>query len=219
MKARSFARNMLRLVPSSGGISRGFTSFLEVATAMNASDRDESFREMVIRFDKPARYLFMETYSYLVLEMTGDGSGLTDVLGEFYFKYIETGQKIAGQTYCDMIPGIIRADIRNFSVADYRCRTGRRLLAAAKYNRNFRFFGADPDITMCRITLLNLCLNGLFGEVARYDAGHDRFYSAWNIDLDTYGKHAIFILPDEKSLIFQKRSTNLPDTSKLIFNY
>jgi len=137
---------------------------------------------------------------------------------QFYFKYIETGQKIAGQTYCDMIPGIIRADIRNYRVADYRCRTGRRLLAAAKYNRNFRLFGADPDIFMCRITLLNLCLNGLSGEVAHFDAMNDRFFSAWSVDLDYKGKFCIRIIEEGKSLMFQKRNWQVPDTKHLIFN-
>lgn len=218
MAPRTFTQNMLRLAPRSG-ISRAFPDFLEVAVAMNTTDRDESFRSLLIRYDKRERYVIMEAYTSLVLEMTGDGSGLVDVLGEFFSCYIGNGHHFTNQKYYDMLPGLLRSDGLSFRVADYHCRTGRRLLAAAKFNRNLRFFGADPDITMCRITLLNLCLNGLFGEVAWYDARHDNFFDTWSVDLDYKGKPCIRNLEDEKSLLFQKRNVHIPDTTRLVFNF
>lgn len=219
MALRSFSQNMLRLVPPFGGVSLAFASFLEVAVLLNSGDGDDRFRNLVVRYDKRERYIFMEAYASLVLEMSGDGSGLTDVLGEFWCRHIKSGRKFPGQKFCDMLPGLMQYNGMNYRVADYCCGSGRRLLAAARFNRNFRFFGADPDITNCMMTLLNLCLNGLFGEVAWFDAEHNRFFCAWNIDLDANGKPAIFTLPNEKSLMFQKRYSALPDTSKLIFNY
>jgi SAM-dependent methyltransferase len=218
MALRTFTQNMLKLAPQNG-ISRAFLDFLEVAVAMNTTDRDVSFRSMLIRYDKQERYLMMETYTSLVLEMTGDGSGLIDVLGEFYSSYIGNVHHFTNQKYYDMLPGLLRSDGLSFRVADYHCRTGRRLLAAAKFNRNLRFFGVDPDIIMCRITLLNLCLNGLFGEVAWYDAQHDNFFDSWQVDLDYKGKPSIRKLDPQKSLLFQKRDGSIPVTSRLIFNF
>jgi len=220
MKQRSFNQNMLRLVPSSGGISQAFSKFLDIAVAMNSNDDNPMYmKNLLISYDRQERYLFMETYMSLVMEMTGDGEGLTDVLGEFFSCYIGNGHFFTNQKYYDILPGLIRSDGLSFRVADYHCRTGRRLLAAAKFNRSLRFFGADPDITMVRITLLNLCMNGLYGEVAWYDVKYDNFFSVWSVDLDYKGKPSIRKLEDEKSLLFQKRAGSLPVTSRLIFNF
>lgn len=131
----TFSQNMLRLAQNSG-VSRAFLDFLGVAVAMNIIDRDESFRSLLVRYDKQKRYLMMEAYTSLVLEMTGDGSGLVDVLGEFVSCYICNGHHFANQKYYDMLPGLLRSDGLSFRVADYHCRTGRRLLATAKFNRN-----------------------------------------------------------------------------------
>jgi hypothetical protein len=218
MALQTFTQNMLRLAQQSS-VNRAFQDFLEVAVAMNMADRDEHFRSLLVRYDKQERYLMMEAYTSLVLEMTGDGSGLIDILGEFYGRYIDKSHHFTSQKYYDMLPGIFRSDGLSFRVADYNCRTGRRLLAAAKFNRNMRFFGADPDCSLCWITLLNLCLNGLFGEVAWYDVPHDNFFDTWSVDLDYKGKPSIRKLDPEKSLLFQKRDGSILGTSRLIFNF
>jgi hypothetical protein len=93
---------MLKLGPDTG-LSRAFFSFLEIACALN-SDSDDRFTALVRNYDKQQRYLFMEAYSALVLEMAGDGSGLVDVLGDFFTKYICPGWKVTPQQYYDMLP-------------------------------------------------------------------------------------------------------------------
>lgn len=193
---------MLKLGPDTG-LSRALFSFLDIACAMN-SDSDDRFTALLRNYDKQQRYLFMEAYSALVLEMAGDGSGLVDVLGEFFTKYICPGWKVTPQQYYDMLPGLFRSDGIGFRVADYQCRTGRRLLAAAKFNRNIRFYGADTDIVFVRITLLNLCINGLYGEVAWYDAKNRVFHGSWIVDLGSRGKPVISSVSREESLVFRK---------------
>ena len=80
MITRSFTQNMLRLVPEIG-ISQAFYKFLDVAIAMNSDHDDPLFlRKILINFNKEERYIFMETYTALLLEITGNGSGLNDVL-------------------------------------------------------------------------------------------------------------------------------------------
>lgn len=204
MKLRSFSRCMLRLGPVNG-LSRAFFNFLDIACSLNAdSDSDSRFHALVRMYDKQQRYLFMEAYTALVLEMTGDGSGLMDVLGEFYSRYVCIDWKIMPQQYYDMLPGMLKSTDMRFRMEDYHCRSGRKLLAAAKINRNVRLFGADADIVFVRISLLNLCINGLFGEVAWYDVTNRVFHNSWVVDLGCQGKPVINAVSREESLVFRK---------------
>jgi type I restriction-modification system DNA methylase subunit len=58
-------------------------------------------------------------------------------------------------------PGLI-----NKTIQDPACGSGRMLLSAAKIERNNYFFGADIDNRCCKMTVINMCLNDLQGEVA-----------------------------------------------------
>jgi len=219
MTLLTFTQNMLRL-SSSMGLSQAFFKFLDIAVAMNSDHDDSCFiRNLLVDFNKRDSYIFMEAYSALLLEITGDGSGLNDILGEYMLRHIGSSVIITNQRIYDMLPGLFRFDGSSFRVADYDCHTGRRLLAAAKFKRNLRFYGTDSNIVFVRIALLNLCLNGLFGEIAFYNAQHDIFTSVWGVDLNYKGKPVIRRLLPEKSLLFQKRDGSLPDTTRLIFNF
>ncbi len=68
-------------------------------------------------------------------------------------------------------------------VADCCCGSGRMLLSAAKIKRNALFFGADIDRTCAMMCVINLCLNGLLGEVCWMDTLMNRFYAGWRIEL------------------------------------
>ena len=69
------------------------------------------------------------------------------------------------------------------------------------------------------VSLLNLCLNGLYGEVAYSTAFNLSLISIWSVDLNYKGKSVICELPSEKSLLFQKRQDSQTVSSKLIFNF
>ena len=56
-------------------------------------------------------------------------------------------------------------------------------MAAAKGSRNSLFFGADIDRTCAMMCVINLCLNGLLGEVCWMDTLMNRFYAGWRIEL------------------------------------
>jgi len=210
---------MLRLVPEIG-ISQAFYKFLDVAIAMN-SDYDDPFflRKILINFCKEQRYIFMETYTALLMEITGDGSGLNDVLGEFMIRNIGSPVRIHDQKYYDTLPGLINCKEPATRLTDYDCNTGRRFLAAAKFNRNLRFYGTDSFLPFVKISLLNLCLNGLYGEVAYSTSFNFSLISIWKVDLNYKGKPVIRELLAEKSLLYQKWDDSLHDTSRLIFNF
>jgi hypothetical protein len=69
------------------------------------------------------------------------------------------------------------------------------------------------------VSLLNLCLNGLYGEIAYSTAFNLSLISIWSVGLNYKGKTIIRELPTEKSLLFQKRDGSLSVKSKLIFNF
>jgi hypothetical protein len=219
MNTRSFTQNMLRLVPEIG-ISQAFYKFLDVAIAIN-SDHDDPFylRKFLINFNKEERYIFMETYTALLLEISGDGSGLNDVLGEFMIRNIRSPVRIHDQKYYDTLPGLINCKEPATRLTDYDCNTGRRFLAAAKFNRNLRFYGTDSFLPFVKISLLNLCLNGLYGEIAYSTAFNLSLISIWSVDLNYKGKTVIRELQPENSLIWQKRKEFESVNSKLIYNF
>jgi hypothetical protein len=218
MEARSFTHGMLRLVPSRGGISLAFSKFLDTAIALNSGI--ESIVPTLMRsYDKPERYLFMETYYALLDESICRGHGMNDVLGDFYGQYVDRKFIATPQQFCDLMPSLRTADMASQRVADMRCRSGRHLMAAARHNRWLRLYGADPDITMVRMALLNFFMNELSGEVAWYDARIDEFHGVWSVDLDYRGKPVIRELEQEKSLIFQKRGCHSPRTARLVLGY
>ena len=56
------------------------------------------------------------------------------------------------------------------------------MVAAARINRNARFYGADIDRTCAMMCLVNMCLNGMFGEVACMNTITNEFFSGWQIN-------------------------------------
>jgi len=55
------------------------------------------------------------------------------------------------------------------------------LLSAAKINRHARFYAADLDITCCKMTLVNMLLNSLQGEVAHMNTLSNDFYKGYKV--------------------------------------
>lgn len=219
MKQRSFTQNMLRL--SSGmGLSQAFSRFLDTAIALNSDNDDPMYlRNILIDYSKEDRYLFMETYYSLLAEMITTGSGLNDVLGEFYIRNFESPARIESQKFYDMLPGLLNCKDPATRVTDYDCNTGRRFLAAAKFNRNLRFYGIDTFYPFVRIALLNLCLNGLYGEIALANAFNSSLISVYSVDLNYKGKPVIRNLFLGDSLLYQKTEGRFPDAKKLVFNF
>jgi type I restriction enzyme M protein len=122
-----------------------------------------------------------------LLTLIGDGSeGLADPLGELYQQAISNGHN--GQFWtpehmCDMMATITIGETLddNQAVCDPTCGSGRMLLATAKINRKALFYGADLDITCCKMTLLNMLLNSLQGEVAHMNTLSNDFYKGYKI--------------------------------------
>ena len=93
---------------------------------------------------------------------------------------------------CNMMASMVLGDIQDGkTVCDPACGSGRMLLAAARLNRHARFYGADLDNTCCKLSLLNMMLNSLTGEIAHMNTLSNEFYTGYKCCSTVVGSHHI----------------------------
>jgi type I restriction-modification system DNA methylase subunit len=76
-------------------------------------------------------------------------------------------------------------------VLDPACGSGRMLLAAAKRNRFALLFGADLDITCCKMALINMLLNSLTGEIAHMNSLSNEFHTGYKVQTTIVNRYYI----------------------------
>lgn len=198
----------INLISPHYGTGRVFSDFLEITLcAIQLGAAEDRYFQIIQRYDAPDLEVFSKAFAALTLEMTGDGSGLVDVLGEFFEKEISrglNGQFFSPQPICDMLTGIIRSNGPGYRVADPSCGSGRMLLSAAKLNRSLQFFGADNDLTCVHMSVINLCLNGLFGEIAWMDTLTGSWYRSYRIEMHPKGVPFVRQINQEESQVALK---------------
>ena len=139
--------------------------------------------------------------------MTGNGTGLVDVMGSFYQEHISfghNGQFFSPQNICDLMACLSGPVKRGGNILDPACGSGRMLLAAAKNNRNTLFYGADVDEDCAKRNVINLYLNCLYGEVVWMNSLTNEFYGAWEIVPTIKGIPRIKQLREDESFIHLK---------------
>lgn len=151
--------------------------------------------------------------------MDNNGAGLADCLGEFFQTHITRGahgQFFTPPHVTDMMAQMtVGEEAKEKTIMDPACGSGRMLLSAAKVSRRNYFFGADLDNRCCKMTAINLCLNGLIGQVAWMNSltlehwgGYEIFYDEKRMYVPTIKK---LNAGTEKEMmatnIFQRRCT------------
>ncbi len=122
-----------------------------------------------------------------LLTLIGDLSGsFSDPLGELFMQAISNGhngQYFSPEPICSMLAAMTMDNVSNSNeaISDPACGSGRMLLAAAKINRHNKFYGADLDITCCKMALINMLLNSLQGEVAQMNTLSNEFYKGFKV--------------------------------------
>lgn len=130
---------------------------------------------------------FAQMFHDWTIASDNEGEGFYDVLGDLYMELLSksrAGQFFTPQPLCDMMAQLnIGPNLKDGeTVADNAgCGSGRMILAAAKINRNAKFFGTDMDLTCCKMTVLNMIINTLEGEVTWADALRMKHYGSWII--------------------------------------
>ena len=183
---KSFSQYILQ-IGYKYGLYSVFDDFLEmVICSLSLGTKEDRYHEIVRNYEKPDAYLMAEAFGSLVIEMDNNGEGLKDGFGDFYMECLShghNGQFFTPEPICEMMARILNPAGFGERVADCCCGSGRMLLAAAKIKRNSLFFGADVDRTCAMMCVINLCLNGLLGEVCWMDTLMNRFYTGWRIEL------------------------------------
>ena len=227
---KSFSQYILQ-IGYKYGLHSVFDDFLEmVVCALSLGAKEDRYHEIVRNYEKPDAYLMAEAFGSLVIEMDNNGDGLKDGFGDFYMEYLSygrNGQFFTPESLCDMMARILYPAGFGEKVADCCCGSGRMLLAAARVSRNSLFFGADIDRTCAMMCLINLCLNGLMGEVCWMDTLMNRFYGGWRIELHLEKavpyireitkdeSYIVLRLPEKKEEIAKKQSAS----QQLLFEF
>jgi hypothetical protein len=173
--------------------SKVFDDFLDICICCLSGQRyEEEYLSIIKKYSKEKVDLLVTLFSQMVIIMDNNGTGLTDCLGEFFQQRITKGQH--GQFFTpphvtDFMAQIVTDEetVRQ-TIMDPACGSGRMLLSTAKVSRRNYFFGADLDNRCSKMCAINLCLNGLLGEVAWMNS----------LTLEHWGGYEIFY--DEKRM-------------------
>ncbi|MGP8217484.1 MAG: N-6 DNA methylase [Bacteroidia bacterium] len=190
-----------------------FTDFLDmVICTLGAGRYEEEYLAIVKRYKRDEIDMFCELMAEMLIVMDNGGEGLVDCLGEFYQQYISNKnlqQFFSPQHICDFMSQItIDKNTIGKTIHDPACGSGRMLLAAAKVSRDNYFTGGDIDARCVKVCAINLCLNGLQGEVAHQNSLTTEHWGGYSI------KHlqhlhlrvpVIIKLPPNEGVIYNNR--------------
>lgn len=163
----------------------------------------------------------------LIGEIIEANGGLHDAFGDMFMEYLsfgKNGQFFTPQPICDMIAQMQITELQNGkSVCDPTCGSGRMLLAGAKINRNAVFFGSDIDLLCVKMTVLNLALNSLKGEIVWGDPLALKVNASFQIGVDFFTRFPIVIIKKNSNMFgkiseaakSQEKDKNNPKTQQL----
>jgi len=230
---KSFSQYILQ-IGYKYGLHSVFEDFLEmVICSLSLGAKEDRYLEIIRNYEKPDAYLMAEAFGALVMAMDNNGEGLKDGFGDFYMEYSHghNGQFFTPEPICEMMARVLNPAGFGERVADCCCGSGRMLLAAAKISRNSLFFGADIDRTCAMMCLINLCLNGLLGEVCWMDTLMNRFYGGWRIELHPEKgvpyireiteseSYMVLRLPEKKQELSVQQTPVVKVTQQLMFEF
>ena len=200
------------------GVQAVFNDFLSLLVcAFSLGQREDEYLATIRKYEKPEAYTISEALAALVIEMTGDGEGFIDVLGDYFEQNIShghNGQFFTPQNICDMMARLQNPPEMLSRVHDPACGSGRMLMAMAKLNRRALFYGADNDLTCARMTVVNMTLNSMFGEVAWMNTITQQWYGGWIIEPTIHGCPRVMPITESQSYI----KLRLPEKSNNVQN-
>jgi type I restriction-modification system DNA methylase subunit len=164
------------------GVSHVFSDFLGMTVcAISLGQMEDRYVEVIKQYNIGELQIFSSALAAVIIDMENDGEELKDCFGDFFMEHISYGkarQFFTPEHICELMALVTCGEIRDGErIADPCCGSGRNLMAATKINRNAMFYGADIDRTCAMMCLVNMCLNGMFGEVACMNTLTNQFFS------------------------------------------
>jgi type I restriction-modification system DNA methylase subunit len=168
--------------------SETFDDFLDICICcLSGEQYEEEYLIIIKKYSKEQVNLICELFATMVIIMDNDGAGLKDCLGEYFQNNItrgKNGQFFTPEHVCDFMAAITMGETKGKTIMDPACGSGRMLLSAAKISKRNYFFGADIDNRCCKMAVINLCLNGLVGEISWMNSLSLEHWGGYNIYLD-----------------------------------
>lgn len=187
----------LELISRIHGRRKVFDDFLQIIVCCLSMGRKEELYFKIIKpYSKEDLNLFSQAFASLIMQM--DNHPLDDPFGDYFQEFLsdsKNGQFFTPICVCDLMTQLTTAirpedkrkngDVR---VYDPTCGSGRLLLSAAKKDRKQFFIGADISYICCLMTIINLCLNSLNGEVLHMNTLSNECWHRWCIIVDSLTK-------------------------------
>ena len=174
------------------GRSRAFCDFLTLAIcALSAQEKEDEYLKVAKNYNVTEMNAFSYAFAEMTNEMDANGIGLVDCLGDYFMEILSNerkGQFFTPPSVCDLMASL--TEYNSGTVADCCCGSGRMFLSVAKINRNLTFHGADIDYQCCQMTLINMCLNGLYGTVSHQNSLTLEEWHRWRV-----ARHPILRIP------------------------
>jgi len=144
---------------------------------------EERRKALILFAEHDKRNLLMP----IITEIGELSEGFNDPLGSLYEDVISKGrlsQFFTPPHISDFMAAItVGANAApGRTVFDPACGSGRVLLSAAKINRHLLLYGADIDLILCKVALVNMLLNSLTGEIAHMNSLTNEFFAGYKTD-------------------------------------
>lgn len=197
------------------GVQAVFSDFLTLLVcAFSLGQREDEYMKTIRKYEKPEAYRFSEALAALVIKMTGNGTGMVDILGDYFEQYLsygKNGQFFTPQHICDLMARLNNPVLPLQRILDPACGSGRMLMAMAKLNRHALFYGADNDRRCAMMTVINFTLNGMFGEVSWMNSITNEWYGGWAIEPTVQGCPRVRQITEAESYIHLKTLRNVSE--------
>lgn len=166
-----------------------FDDFLTmVVCALSMQRKEKEYLRTVRKYAKDEADLFCKAFAAVVMQM--EKNPLNDPFGGYYEEYLSNernGQFFTPQSVSDMMAQMLFCGDsagKDNKVNDPCCGSGRLFLSAAKIDRKRYFVGTDIDLACCKMTLINMCLNSLQGEVYHMNTLSMQIWRKWFVFVD-----------------------------------
>lgn len=180
------------------GRAKVFDDFLQIIVCcLSMGRKEELYFKTIKPYDRGELDLFSQAFASLVMQMTT--KPLEDPFGDYFEDFLSNssnGQFFTPSSICELMSQLVTApkvgdepkegDRR---MLDPACGSGRLILSTAKMDRGLFFVGIDISYTCCLMTIINLCLNSLNGEVIHKNTlSGESAWHRWVIIVDSVTK-------------------------------